>query len=245
MTRGEKGAVAYLQDERFVAPSPIVEVIDTVGAGDSFMSALIAAMDADGALGAGARAPTGADLEKWLAFSVAASAITCTRQRRRPADSRRGSGLARQSLSGRAVVDGLLRTRRDSDRGMRGFRKNESIDYGRPPTPRRRPPARLSPHLTIYRPTLTMAMSIMHRITGGALYVGVLLLAWFLLATSMDAAAFGVASGFLNSIIGRLILFGFTWALFHHMLGGDQAFHLGRRLRLGRPCSANGWRWER
>ena len=86
-------------------------------------------------------------------------------------------------------------------------------------------PARpLSPHLTIYRPTMTMAMSIMHRITGGALYVGVLLLAWFLLATSMDAAAFGVASGFLNSIIGRLILFGFTWALFHHMLGGVRHF---------------------
>ena len=71
---------------------------------------------------------------------------------------------------------------------------------------------------------MTMAMSIMHRITGGALYFGVLLLAWFLLAASMDAAAFGVASGFLNSIIGRLILFGFTWALFHHMLGGVRHF---------------------
>ena len=47
-----------------------------------------------------------------------------------------------------------------------------------------------------------------------------LLLAWYLIAASMDAAAFGVASGFLNSILGRLILFGFAWALFHHMLGG-------------------------
>ena len=83
-----------------------------------------------------------------------------------------------------------------------------------------RPARPLSPHLSIYRPTMTMAMSIMHRITGGALYVGVLLLAWFLLATSMDAAAFGVASGFLNSIIGRLILFGFTWALLQHLVGG-------------------------
>src|SRR5471030_1875354 len=83
------------------------------------------------------------------------------------------------------------------------------------------PPSRpLSPHLSVYRLTLTMAMSIVHRITGGALYVGVLLLAWFLLATSMDQAAFSVASGFLNSIFGRLILFGFTWSLFHHMLGG-------------------------
>jgi len=84
-------------------------------------------------------------------------------------------------------------------------------------TPAERP---LSPHLQIYKPTLTMMMSIVHRITGGALYVGVLLLAWFLLATSMDAAAFGVASGFLNSIIGRLILFGYTWSVIHHMLGG-------------------------
>jgi len=67
---------------------------------------------------------------------------------------------------------------------------------------------------------MTMAMSIMHRITGAGLYLGVLLLAWFLIATSLDAATFGVASGFLNSILGRLILFGFTWALFHHMLGG-------------------------
>jgi succinate dehydrogenase / fumarate reductase, cytochrome b subunit len=86
------------------------------------------------------------------------------------------------------------------------------------PTPARARP--LSPHLSVYRLTLTMAMSGLHRITGMALYVGVLLLAWFLIAASMDTAAFGVASAFLNSILGRLILFGFTWALFHHMLGG-------------------------
>ena len=65
-----------------------------------------------------------------------------------------------------------------------------------------------------------MAMSIAHRITGVGLYVGVLLLAWFLLAASMDASAFAYFSGFIQSIFGRLMLFGFTWALFHHMLGG-------------------------
>jgi succinate dehydrogenase / fumarate reductase cytochrome b subunit len=78
----------------------------------------------------------------------------------------------------------------------------------------------LSPHLTVYRVTLTMAMSFLHRLTGAALYVGVLLLAWFLIAASLDASAFGVASHFLNSILGRLILFGFSWSLFHHLLGG-------------------------
>ena len=82
----------------------------------------------------------------------------------------------------------------------------------------------LSPHLDIYRVTLTMVMSIAHRITGVGLYVGVLLLAWFLLAAASDAAAFAVFSGFIQSIIGRLALFGFAWALFHHMLGGIRHF---------------------
>lgn len=82
---------------------------------------------------------------------------------------------------------------------------------------RRRP---LSPHLQIYRPMLTMMMSIAHRITGAALYFGTLLLAWFLIAAASDASAFATAAAFLNSIAGKLILFAFTWALFHHLLGG-------------------------
>ena len=86
-------------------------------------------------------------------------------------------------------------------------------------------PARpLSPHLSIYRPMLTMTMSIMHRITGGVLYVGTLLLAWWLMAASGDAATFATVSGVMNSWIGRLVLFGFTWALFHHLLGGVRHF---------------------
>ena len=84
----------------------------------------------------------------------------------------------------------------------------------------RRPPRPLSPHLSIYRVTMTMAMSIAHRISGGALYVGVLLLAWFLIAASADAATFAVFSNFIQSILGRIVLFGFTWALFHHLIGG-------------------------
>jgi succinate dehydrogenase / fumarate reductase, cytochrome b subunit len=86
------------------------------------------------------------------------------------------------------------------------------------PGPRR--PRPLSPHLSIYRVTMTMAMSIVHRISGAALYVGVLLLAWFLIAASTDASSFSVFSDFIDSFIGRLILFMFTWALFHHLIGG-------------------------
>ncbi len=86
------------------------------------------------------------------------------------------------------------------------------------PGPRR--PRPLSPHLSIYRPTMTMAMSIAHRISGVALYVGVLLLAWFLIAASADASSFAVFSGFISSFIGRIALFLATWALFHHLVGG-------------------------
>ena len=81
-------------------------------------------------------------------------------------------------------------------------------------------PRPLSPHLDVYRMTLTMAMSIVHRITGVGLYVGVALLAWFLLALSGDAMTFATFTAFIHSLVGRLVLFGFTWSLFHHMLGG-------------------------
>ena len=82
----------------------------------------------------------------------------------------------------------------------------------------------LSPHLSIYRFRPTMAMSIVHRITGAALYVGTLLLVWWLVAAASGPDAFATASGFFGSIIGQLILFGYSWALIHHMLGGLRHF---------------------
>ena len=78
-TLGQSGAVAFLRDRRTSVAAPKVHVADTVGAGDSFMSSLLAAMDRDGALGAAAPKPTLDRLEAWLAFAAAASAITCTR----------------------------------------------------------------------------------------------------------------------------------------------------------------------
>jgi succinate dehydrogenase / fumarate reductase cytochrome b subunit len=78
----------------------------------------------------------------------------------------------------------------------------------------------LSPHLSIYRLTLTMAMSVAHRVTGAALYVGTILLVWWLVAASTSPRNFDLINGFFGTWIGRLFLFGYTWALFHHMLGG-------------------------
>jgi succinate dehydrogenase / fumarate reductase cytochrome b subunit len=78
----------------------------------------------------------------------------------------------------------------------------------------------LSPHLTVYRWPITMTMSILHRVTGGALYFGMMLVAWWLIAAAMSEHQFAIADGVLNSWFGLLVLFCFTWALFHHLAGG-------------------------
>lgn len=82
----------------------------------------------------------------------------------------------------------------------------------------------LSPHLTVYRFSPTMAMSILHRITGGALYFGTILVVWWLAAAASGAEAFAWAAWFFGSILGRLILFAYSWVLIHHMLGGIRHF---------------------
>lgn len=78
----------------------------------------------------------------------------------------------------------------------------------------------LSPHLQIYRPMLTMMMSIAHRISGASLAVGFALLTWWLVAISMGPEAYACVADFFGSLIGRALLLLFTWALIHHMLGG-------------------------
>lgn len=78
----------------------------------------------------------------------------------------------------------------------------------------------LSPHLQIYRPMLTMTMSIVHRLTGAALYFGTLLLIWWLVALATGPDYFAYVQDIAGSVFGRLVLFGYTWALVHHAIGG-------------------------
>ena len=82
----------------------------------------------------------------------------------------------------------------------------------------------LSPHLQIYRPLLTMMMSIAHRITGSILYIGTLLLAWYLIALAAGPGPFATVSAVYGSWLGIIVLIGFSWALFHHLLGGVRHF---------------------
>ena len=95
----------------------------------------------------------------------------------------------------------------------------------------------LSPHLQTYKWTLTMAMSIVHRATGVALYVGTILLAWWLMAAAAGPSAYATFQDFISSFIGRLIVFGYTWALIHHLLSGirhlvwDLGYGFGKKER--------------
>lgn len=65
-----------------------------------------------------------------------------------------------------------------------------------------------------------MAMSVAHRITGAANYFGALLLAIWLVAMASGPEAYATAQAFFGSMIGQLLLLGYTWSLMHHMLGG-------------------------
>ncbi len=82
----------------------------------------------------------------------------------------------------------------------------------------------LSPHLQIYRPLINMVMSILHRITGAALYFGTIVLAAWLVAAASGPDAFQAVSGWLNTWPGWIVLFGYTWVLIHHALGGVRHF---------------------
>src|SRR5688572_29571289 len=82
----------------------------------------------------------------------------------------------------------------------------------------------LSPHLQIYKLIPTMAMSIVHRITGGALYFGTILVAWWLIAAATSPAYYDWVMWAFGTIIGQLVLFGYTWALVHHLFGGIRHF---------------------
>lgn len=83
-----------------------------------------------------------------------------------------------------------------------------------------RPARPLSPHLGIYKWQLHMAMSILNRATGVFLGLGLLGLAWWLMAIAQGPDAYNVFISFASSILGRLVLLGFSYSLIYHTLNG-------------------------
>jgi succinate dehydrogenase / fumarate reductase, cytochrome b subunit len=78
----------------------------------------------------------------------------------------------------------------------------------------------LSPHLQIYRPQLTSITSILTRITGNALIVGVVLMVWWLLAAATSDRYFDLANAVATSWFGDLVFTGSLWAVWYHFLAG-------------------------
>lgn len=85
------------------------------------------------------------------------------------------------------------------------------------PHPSSRP---LSPHLSIYQLSFTMAMSIAHRLCGLALIAALPLLIWWLTAAAAGPEAYALIQNFYASVIGKALLFAYSWILLHHMIGG-------------------------
>jgi succinate dehydrogenase / fumarate reductase cytochrome b subunit len=100
----------------------------------------------------------------------------------------------------------------------------------------------LSPHLQIYKPQISSVLSILHRITGIVLSVGTLLFAWWVIAAAIGPDAFGTVQSVIGAWYGRLLLFGWTLALFYHLCNGIR--HLGWDVGFGfdlPTMAATGW----
>jgi succinate dehydrogenase / fumarate reductase cytochrome b subunit len=78
----------------------------------------------------------------------------------------------------------------------------------------------LSPHLQVYRWQVTMFLSILHRVTGFGLAAGALLVTWCLMAAVAGPDQFQHFHAFTQTLIGKLMLLGWTWAFVFHFLNG-------------------------
>ena len=79
----------------------------------------------------------------------------------------------------------------------------------------------LSPHLSIWRWGPGMTVSILHRITGGALTVaGLAVLTWWLLALAGSGDDYAGFTKVATHPVGVVVLIGLTWAALQHTLSG-------------------------
>jgi succinate dehydrogenase / fumarate reductase, cytochrome b subunit len=78
----------------------------------------------------------------------------------------------------------------------------------------------LSPHLQVYRWPISMALSILHRASGIALGVGTLAFTWWVTSIAISPNAFAIVQAVFDSLLGQLILAGWTFALIFHLSTG-------------------------
>ena len=100
----------------------------------------------------------------------------------------------------------------------------------------------LSPHLSIYRWPITMTLSILHRATGVGLSVGFIILAAWLFDAAAGQEPYSVFLSYADSILGKLLLIGLSFAFFFHLANGIRHFvwDIGRGFEI-RQAKASAW----
>lgn len=100
----------------------------------------------------------------------------------------------------------------------------------------------LSPFMPLYRWQYTMALSILHRVTGCALSVGLALLVYWLVAAATGVEAYAKAQAFFAHPFIRFSLIAFSFSFFYHLLNGVR--HLSWDVGHGfekKIARASGW----
>ena len=100
----------------------------------------------------------------------------------------------------------------------------------------------LSPHLSVYRWPITMTLSILHRMTGVALSVGLIALVVWLESIAYGAGSYETVAGWLTTPVGKLLLLGWSFCFFFHLANGVR--HLFWDVGLGfelRQANASAW----
>jgi len=101
----------------------------------------------------------------------------------------------------------------------------------------------LSPHWQVWRPHITMAASILHRLAGLAIYFGMLILVGWIFALHAGAETFASYAGALHTPLGLIVLFLITLALLFHLANGVR--HLAWDIGFGfAPKTADATAWS-
>ena len=100
----------------------------------------------------------------------------------------------------------------------------------------------LSPHLQVYRWQISNTLSILHRLTGVGLTLGLVVFALWLYGAAYDAELFDCIAGLASSIVGKLFLFGWTAAFYYHLGNGIRHLNwdIGRGFTIP-EMTASGW----
>ena len=100
----------------------------------------------------------------------------------------------------------------------------------------------LSPNIQIYRPQLTSVLSIANRISGIVLSMYAIVLVVWLVAAAAGPQAYSKIHAFMDSGVGRTLLFGGTFSFFLHLCGSIRhlIWDAGHGFEL-RTIYASGW----